>query len=106
MPELQGRALMEARFGPLGSGAQRLTIAGIDYDLPALLSRIGAEIDDAKPIDAVQLADRYAIRYLDVEDQRVVAYEFDAEFRRLDEIRVCIAEWQGNQACYTEYSGH
>jgi hypothetical protein len=106
MPELHGRALMEARFGPLGTGAQRVTIAGIDYDLFALLSQIGVEFDDAKPIDAIQLPDRYVIRYLDAQDQRVVAYEFDAEFRRLDEVRAHFAEWQGDQACFTEYSGH
>ena len=106
MPELHGRALIEARFGPLGAGAQRVTIAGTDYDLPALLSQIGVEFDDAKPIDALQLPDRYVIRYLDAQDQRVVAYEFDAQFRCLGEIRAHIAEWEGDQAYFTEYSGH
>ena len=97
---------MEARFGPLGSGAQRLTIAGIDYDLRALLSQIGVEFDDAKPIDALQLPDRYVVRYLDAQDQRVVALEFNASFRVLGEIRAHIAEWEGDQAYFTEYSGH
>ena len=106
MPELHGRALIEARFGPLGAGAQRVTIAGIDYDLPALLSQIGVEFDDAKPIDALQLPDRFVVRYLDAQDQRVVAYEFDAEFHCLGEIRAHIAEWEGDQAYFTEYSGH
>jgi len=106
MPELHGRALMEARFGPLGRGAQRVTIAGIDYDLPALLSQLGVEFDDAKPIDALELRDRYVIRYLDAQDQRVVALEFDTSFRSLGEIRAHIAEWEGDQAYFTEYSGH
>lgn len=106
MPELHGRALMEARYGPLGAGAQRVTVAGTDYDLWATLSQIGVEFDDAKPIDAFQLSDRYVIRYLDAQDQRVVAYEFDAHFHRLGEIRAHIAEWEGDQAYFTEYSGH
>lgn len=106
MPELHGRALMEARFGPLGAGARRMTVAGTDYELPALLSQIGVEFDDAKPIDVLQLQDRYVIRYLDAQDQRVVALEFDDNFRALGEIRAHIAEWEGDQAYFTEYSGH
>ena len=97
---------MEARFGPLGAGAQRVTIAGTDYDLRALLAQIGVEFDDAKPIDAIRLPDRYVIRYLDAQDQRVVALEFDANFRALGEIRAHIAEWEGDQAYFAEYSGH
>ena len=106
MPDLHGRALIEARYGPLGAGVQRVTISGTAYDLPAVLSQIGVEFDDAKPIDALQLPDRYVIRYLDAQDQRVVAYEFDAQFRCLGEIRAHIAEWEGDQAYFSEYSGH
>ena len=106
MPDLHGRALMEARFGPLGAGAQRVTIAGIDYDLPALLSQLGVEFDDVKPVDAFELQDRFVVRYLDAQDQRVVALEFDASFHSLGEIRAHIAEWEGDQARCTEYSGH
>ncbi len=106
MSELHGRALMEARFGPLGSGAQRVTIAGADYDLRAILTQIGVEFDDAKPIDAIELPDRFVVRYLDAQDQRVVALEFDASFHSLGETRAHIAEWEGDQAYFTEYSGH
>jgi hypothetical protein len=106
MPELHGRALIEARFGPLGAGARQLSVAGTDYDLAALLSQIGVEFDDAKPIDALELPDRYVVRYLDAQDQRVVALEFDASFHTLGETRAHIAEWEGDQAYFTEYSGH
>ena len=106
MTELHGRALMEARFGALGTGAQRVTIAGNDYDLRTLLAHLGVEFDDAKPIDALELPDRFVVRYLDAQDQRVVALEFDASFRSLGETRAHIAEWEGNQAYFTEYSGH
>ena len=100
MPELHGRALMEARFGPLGAGARRMTIAGTDYDLPALLAQIGVEFDDAKPIDALELPDRYVVRYLDAQDQRIVAHEFDGEFRFVRETRGHIAEWIGDDNYY------
>jgi hypothetical protein len=106
MAELHGRALMEARFGALGSGVQRLAIRDAEYDLRALLVQIGLEFDDAKPIDALQLPDRYVVRYLDAQDQRVVAFEFDADFHCLGETRAHIAEWEGDQAYFTEYSGH
>jgi hypothetical protein len=96
MSELHGRALMEARFGPLGAGAQRVSIAGTDYDLRAILTQIGVEFDDAKPIDALELPDRYVIRYLDAQDQRVVALEFDVSFRSLGETRAHIAEYSGH----------
>ena len=50
---------------------------------------------------------RYVLRYLDGQDQRVVASEFDADFRLLSETRASITEWEGgnpNLASY--YSGH
>ena len=47
-----------------------------------------------------------AARCLDAQGRRAVAHEFDAEFRCLGEIRAHIAEWEGDQAYFTEYSGH
>jgi hypothetical protein len=99
---------MEGRFGPLGSGSQSLVIRGVTYSLFELLSQIGAEFDDSKPIDALPLSEgRYVLRYLDGQDQRIVASEFDADFRLLSETRANIVEWEGgdsNLASY--YSGH
>ncbi len=106
MPELHGRALIEARYGPLGAGAQKLSIRGKEYGVRALLAQIGLEFDDAKPIDALEAPDRYVVRYLDAQDQRIVAVEFDADFHCLGETRAHIAEWVGDQAYFTEYSGH
>lgn len=106
MAELHGRALIEARYGPLGAGAQKLSIRGTEYDVGALMAQIGLEFDDAKPIDALDLSDHYLVRYLDAQDQRIVAVEFDADFHCLGETRAHIAEWVGDQAYFTEYSGH
>jgi len=77
------------------------------YSLSQLLSQIGAEFDDSKPIDALVLSEgRYALRYLDGQDQRVVACEFDADFRSLGETRASLAEWEGDDSDPGYYSGH
>lgn len=99
MDELRGRALMESRYGPLGSGGQTLTINGVIYSLSELLVRLGLDFGDSRPIDVVTLSDgRYVVRYFDAEDQRAVAHEFDADWRFLGETRAHIAEWIGEEA--------
>jgi hypothetical protein len=107
MNKLRERDVIEDRFGPLGSGAQSLAIRGVSYSLSQLLAQIGAEFDDSRPIDALALAEgHYVLRYLDGQDQRVVACEFDADFRLLSETRADIAEWEGDGSDFTCYSGH
>jgi hypothetical protein len=101
------RELIEGRFGPLGSGAQSLAIRGVTYSLSQLLSQIGADFDDSKPIDVLALADgHYALRYIDGQDLRVVAAEFDADFRLLGELRASLTEWEGDGSTLAYYSGH
>ncbi len=107
MPVITGRALIESRFGPLGCGGKILTIAGVDYTLAELLFRMGLDFDDSRGIDALALSDgRYVLRYVDGQDQRVVAHEFDADFRFLGETRAHIAEWIGEKAYFSFFSGH
>src|SRR5271157_713946 len=107
MNRLRDRDVIEGRFGLLGSGAQSLAIRGVIYSLSQLLSQIGAEFDDSKPIDALTLAERrYVLRYIDGQDQRVVACEFDAHFRLLSETRANITEWEGEDSNFAYYSGH
>jgi len=83
-------------------------IRGVTYSLFQLLSQIGVEFDDSKPIDALVLSEgRYVLRYLDGQDQRIVASEFDADFRLLSETRANIAEWEGGGSnLVSYYSGH
>jgi hypothetical protein len=107
MNALRHRDVIEGRFGPLGSGAQSLVIRGVTYSLSQLLSQIGAEFDDTKPVDALTLSEgRYVLRYIDGQDQRVVASEFDADFRLLGETRARITEWEGDDSSFAYYSGH
>ena len=98
---------MESRFGPLGCGAQSVVILGVDYTLDDLVSHMGLNFEDSRPIDVQTLpAGHYAVRYYDGQDQRIVAHEFDAEFHFLGEIRAHIAEWIGEDAYFSLFSGH
>ncbi len=107
MNTARDRGAIERRFGPLGSGAQSLAIRGMTYSLAQLLSQIGAEFDDSKPIDALALAGgSYVLRYIDGQDQRVVAAEFDDDFRLLGEMRASLSEWEGDGSHLAYYSGH
>ena len=68
---------------------------------------MGLDFDDTRVIDVLTLLEgRYAIRYYDAQDQRVVAQEFDANFRLLRETRAHIAEWLGEEAYFSLFSGH
>jgi hypothetical protein len=105
--ELHGRALMESRYGPLGCGQPRLTLAGAALDVDQLLARLGLKFDDTRAIDAQRLKDgTCVVRYLDAQDQRVVAVEFDEELRIGREVRAHYAEWVGDEAFFSFYGGH
>jgi hypothetical protein len=104
---LKGPALMESRYGPLGSGVQTLTIRGVVYSVPDLLICMALNFDDSRAIDALALPDgRYVFRYYDGQDQRVVALEFDADFHPLGEVRVQFPEWIGDEEYFPQYCGH
>src|SRR5262249_61065715 len=106
MSKLRGRALIESRYGPLGSGGRSLSIGGVDYVLAELMSQMGLNFDDSRAIDALVLSKgRYAVRYYDGQDQRVVAQEFDADFHLLDETRAHIAEWLGEETYFSLFGG-
>ncbi|MBZ5534762.1 MAG: hypothetical protein LAO31_02310 [Acidobacteriia bacterium] len=103
----KGRELIESRFGPLGCGSQSLTLGGVRYALVELMSQIGVNFDDSRPIDVLILAEgHYVIRYFDAQDQRVVAQEFDANFHPLHETRAHSAEWLDEDAYFSLFSGH
>jgi hypothetical protein len=104
---LKGPALIESRYGPLGSGEQSLTIRNVVYTVSDLLFRMGLNFDDSRSIDASTLAEgRYVFRYYDGQDQRVVALEFDADFQSLGEVRAQFPEWIGDEEYYPQYCGH
>jgi len=101
MSELRGRALIESRFGKLGSGQKSVVIGEAEYDLPTLLARMDLDFEDSWAIDVQALPEnRFCVRYYDGQDQRIVAHEFDAEFTFIAETRGHIAEWIGDEAYY------
>jgi hypothetical protein len=104
---LKGPALIESRYGPLGSGGESLTIKDVVYSVSDLLVHLGLNFDDSRAIDALTLPDgRFVFRYYDGQDQRVVAVEFDADFRSLREVRAQFPEWIGDEEYFPQYSGH
>jgi hypothetical protein len=107
MDRLKGPALIESRYGPLGSGAQTLTIRGVVYSVSQLLVCMALNFDDSRAIDALALPDgRYVFRYYDGQDQRVVALEFDADFHCLGEVRAAFPEGDRDDEPYPRYCGH
>ncbi len=107
MSDGRGREIIEARFGKLGCGAQGLTIGGQELTMDELLHRMGLDFDDAKPIDLLTVSEnRYAVRYYDNQDQRIVVHEFDGQMNFLNETRAHIAEWIGEDAYFSLFGGH
>lgn len=97
-PTMSNRDEMEKRYGQLGDGRIDLTIHGRVYDLYALLEVLGLAFEDIRPIDAHVLGENlFAVRYFDSEERSIVAYEFDANFRRVTETIVHIQEWMGDE---------
>ncbi len=107
MAGLKGPALIESRYGALGSGSRTLTIRGTVYSVSDLLVRMALNFDDSRAIDALTLPDgRFVFRYYDGQDQRVVALEFDETFRPLGEVRAQYPEWIGDEEYFPQYCGH
>jgi hypothetical protein len=74
---------------------RQLDVGGHPYGLPDL----GRDFEGCRTIDGFAFSpDHFAVRDYDPEEQRIVAYEFDAAFRHLTETRVHIAEWIGDEA--------
>ncbi|KRT71876.1 MAG: hypothetical protein XU13_C0035G0027 [Candidatus Rokubacteria bacterium CSP1-6] len=93
---MERRKAFEARFGALGAGGKLLTVGEHVYPLADLMERLGLAADGCRSIDALAVpGGRFVIRYLDADDQQIVAYEFDPAFRYLGETRVHVAEWIG-----------
>ena len=101
MTDLRGRALIESRFGKLGSGRDSVVIGDAEYDLPTLLVRLDLAFEDSWAIDVQMVSEgHFCVRYYDGQDQRVVAHEFDANFAFVAETRGHIAEWVGDDAYF------
>ena len=90
---------MDRRFGAPGAGVRHLVVGDRRYTLREVMARLDLAFEGCRTIDGFHLGPgHFAVRYYDPDEQRIVAYEFDAEFRYLAETRVHIAEWIGDEA--------
>jgi hypothetical protein len=98
------REEFEGRYGPLWAGASSLSIGGVTYELGDVMQRMGFGFEGLKIIDAPPVeAGRYAIRFFDGEERRIVCLEFGVDLNLLEEHRVHIAEWLGDAYFETEW---
>ena len=98
------REEFEQRYGQLWSGASSLVIEGVTYELEEVMHKIGFGFEGLRLIDAPRVeAGRYAIRFFDGEERRIVCLEFGADLNLLEEHRVHIAEWLGDAYFKTEW---
>ena len=91
------RSAFETRYGRLGTGASQVLVGGEPLDLNEVMHRLGLDFDGNRVIDAPDVGSgRYAVRYFDGEERRIVCHEFAADLSFIEEHRVHIAEWLGN----------
>ena len=92
------RSAFETRYGRLGSGASQVHLGETTLELHEVMHRLGLDFDGNPVIDAPDVGTgRYAVRYFDGEERRIVCYEFAADFSFIQEQRVHIAEWLGDE---------
>jgi len=102
------REEFERRYGPLWSGASSLSIGDATHELDDVMQRMGFGFEGIRLIDAPSLQNgRYAVRFFDGEERRIVCIEFAADINSvLEEHRVHIAEWLGDAYFETEWEVH
>ncbi len=85
-------------FGPLWSGPDVLEIDGSKRTLQTVQRAFDLVAEEVVAIDLVDLSGgRYAFRFYDGEDRRVVAFVFDADYNVLEELRAPVADWIGDE---------
>jgi hypothetical protein len=98
------REEFDGRYGPLWSGAPSVSIGGVAWEIWDVMHRLGFGFEGLKIIDAPRVdAGRFAVRFFDGEERRIVCLEIDADFNLLEEHRVHIAEWLGDAYFETEW---
>lgn len=94
---VEDKELIETRFGPLWSGKAEITFCDSVLTLGGVKRSLGLEGSDAVEIDLQVLSgERYAFRFYDGDDRRVVVMVLDPEGEILEEHRAHVAEWLGD----------
>jgi len=88
---------IETRFGPLWSGKTEISFGGGVRTLRDVKRALAFEGSDVIEIDLQELTgDRYAFRFYDGDDRRVVVFVLDAGYGIVEEHRAHVAEWLGD----------
>ncbi len=94
----QDRVVIEREFGPLWSGVDTITIGDRIFTLSTIQKAFDLAAADVVAIDLKSLPDgKFAFRFYDGDDRRVVVFVFDGELNILAEHRAHIAEWIGDE---------
>jgi len=94
---INDKELIETRFGPLWSGKTEIPFNGGMRSLRGVKRSLALEGSDVVEIDLHELPEeRFAFRFYDGDDRRIVVFVLDAEYGILEEHRAHIAEWLGD----------
>lgn len=95
---IKDKNTIEERFGPLWSGPDSISIGDRIFTLHEIKRAFDLDTGDAIGIDLQVLPDeRFAFRFYDGDDRRVVVFVFDRTLDILEEHRAHLAEWLGNE---------
>ena len=91
---IEDKELIEQRFGPLWSGRTEISFQGGVRTFRDVKRALDLAGEDVMSIDLHELpGGKFAFRYYDGDDRRVVVLVCDAEGGILEEFRAHIAEW-------------
>jgi len=94
---LRDKAIIEERFGRLWSGCASITVGDRIFTLAGIKRAFDLDAADVVGIDfAVLPGERFAYRFYDGDDRRIVVFVFDAALDIVEEYRAHIAEWLGD----------
>lgn len=94
---IEDKVLIETRFGPLWSGKTEIPCNGGMRTLRDVKRSLALEESDAVEIDLHELPeDRFAFRFYDGDDRRVVVFVLDTQYGIIEEHRAHVAEWLGD----------
>jgi hypothetical protein len=94
---IEDKELIETRFGPLWSGKTEIASRGGVRTLRDVKRGLDLAGEDVLAIDLRELpGEKFAFRYYDGDDRRVVVLVIDEEGGILEEFRAHIAEWLGD----------
>ncbi len=94
---IRDKELIESRFGPLWSGKNEILRAGRSRNLFEVKQSFDLSGGDVVAIDLHELpGGKFAFRFYDGDDRRIVVFVFDREGEILEEHRAHIAEWLGD----------